>query len=152
MPRGQHKIFLGMAVGVGKTFRMLQEAQFVSADGRDVVIGLLETHGRADTAAMATGLELIPRRGVDVHGIDELRRLAAVFGAHMIVEADRSIARAVARVAAARGTTFIIMGTPHLHQRLGRPASTLVDEIVADDPSLDVVLVGDQKPNPSGAH
>src|ERR1035437_5891144 len=68
MPRGQHKVFLGMAVGVGKTFRMLQEAQFVSAEGRDVAIGLLETHGRPETAAVATGLELIPRRRVPVPG------------------------------------------------------------------------------------
>jgi two-component system sensor histidine kinase KdpD len=68
MPRGQHKVFLGMAVGVGKTFRMLQEAQVVSAEGRDVAIGLLETHGRPETAAVATGLELIPRRLVAVHG------------------------------------------------------------------------------------
>jgi K+-sensing histidine kinase KdpD len=79
--------------------------------------------------------------------IDELRRLAAVFGAHMIVETDSSLARAVSRVATRRGSTYIIMGTPHLRQRLGRPAGTLVDEIVAGDPSLDVVLVGDSKPN-----
>src|ERR1039458_2010621 len=57
-----------MAVGVGKTFRMLQEAQVVSAEGRDVAIGLLETHGRPETAAVATGLELISRRVVAVHG------------------------------------------------------------------------------------
>src|ERR1035438_10268297 len=68
MPRGQHKVFLGMAVGVGKTFRMLQEAKVVSAEGRDVAIGLLETHGRPETAAVATGLELISRRVVAVHG------------------------------------------------------------------------------------
>ena len=353
-----------MAVGVGKTFRMLQEAQFVSAEGRDVAIGLLETHGRPDTAAVATGLELIPRRPVHVLGavieemnlpailrrapqvclidelahtnapgleherryedvedvlaaginvfstvnvqhlqsvseriaektgiviretmpdrviddadevvvvdlttealqariiegkvfpadsvpaalkrfffkdnldvlremallqvveeveahrltaeilneqdrlissvpaerthrflglvkpdpsanriirrawtiaerlggeldllwvaspdhaedvetsrrVDELRRLAAVFGAHMIVETDRSVARGVSRVAARRGSTYVIMGTPHLRQRHGRPAGTLVDEIVAADPTLDVVLVGDPQP------
>jgi two-component system sensor histidine kinase KdpD len=364
MPRGQHKVFLGMAVGVGKTCRMLHEAQFVSAAGRDVAIGLLETHGRPETAAAATGLELIPRRLVPVHGavieemdvpaiigrapqiclidelahknapgvehdqryqdvedvlaaginvfstvnvqhlqsvseriaektgmviretmpdrvideadevvvvdltpealrariidgkvftaggvpmalqrffskdnldflremallqvveeveahrlsaeilneqdrligtvpgershrflglikpdpsanriirrawtiaerlggeldllwvaspdqaadvetnrhIDELHRLAAVFGAHMIVETDRSVARAVSRVAGGRGSTYIIMGTPHLRHRLGLPAGTLVDEIVAGDPSLDVVLVGDPPP------
>jgi two-component system sensor histidine kinase KdpD len=364
-PRGQHKVFLGMAVGVGKTCRMLQEAQFVSAEGRDVAIGLLETHGRPETAAVATGLELIPRRLVPVHGalieemdlpailrrapqvclidelahtnapglehdqrykdvedvlaaginvfstvnvqhlqsvseriaektaiviretmpdrvideadevvvvdltpealrariidgkvfpdgsvpvalerfftkdnldvlremallqvveeveahrltaellneqdrlisnlpaerahrflglikpdpsanriirrawtiaerlggeldllwvaspdhaadaetnrrIAELRRLAAVFGAHIIFETDRSVAQAVSRVATRRGSTYIIMGTPHLRQRLGRPAGTLVDEIVAGDPSLDVVLVGDPQPN-----
>jgi two-component system sensor histidine kinase KdpD len=365
--RGRHKVFLGMAVGVGKTCRMLQEARVLAADGRDVAVGLLETHGREATAALAQGLELIPRRGVSVRGtvfeemdlsailrrspevclidelahtnapglshrqryedvqdvlaagisvfstvnvqhlwsvseriaektgiviqetmpdavvddadevvvvdlspealqariaegkvfpavdvqaalegfftkdnldvlremallqvveeveahrlaaeilndddrlisnvpterahtflglvkpdpsanriirrawtvaerlggkldllwvaspgqaddpetsrrVDELRRLAAVFGAHMIVETDRNVARAVARVAARRGSTQIIMGTPHLRQRLGRPAGTLVDEIVAADPSLDVVLVGDPQSKPA---
>ena len=364
-PHGAHKVFLGMAVGVGKTYRMLQEAQSVSAEGGDVAIGLLETHGRAETAAAATGLELIPRRLVPVHGavieemdlpailrrvphvclidelahtnppglehdqryqdvedvlaaginvfstvnvqhlqsvseriaektaiviletipdrvideadevvvvdltpealqariidgkvfpagsvpaalgrfftkdnldvlremallqvveeveahrlaaellndqdrlitnlpperahrflglikpdpsanriirrawtiaerlggeldllwvaspghagdpemnrrVAELRRLAAVFGAHMIVESDRSVAQAVSRTAARRGSTYIIMGRPHLRQRLGRPAGTLVDEIVASDPRLDVVLVGDAQPD-----
>ena len=43
--RGHYKIFLGMAAGVGKTYRMLQEGQAEKADGRDVVVGILETHG-----------------------------------------------------------------------------------------------------------
>jgi len=361
MARGQHKVFLGMAVGVGKTFRMLQEGHSVAGEGKDVAIGLLETHGRPETAALAEGLELIPRRRVPFQGtvveemdlpailrrsprvclidevahanapglehqkryedvedvlaaginvfstvnvqhlqsvseriaeqtgivvaetmpdrvideadevvvvdltpealqaritegkvfpsgsvpialerfftkenldvlremallqvveeveahrltaemlndedrlvsnvgaershrflalvkpdpsanriirrawtiaerlggeldllwvvsseqaddretsrrVDELRRLAAVFGAHMIVETDRSIARAVARVAARCESTYIVMGTPHLRRRFGRPERSLVDEIVAGDPHLDVVLVGD---------
>jgi two-component system, OmpR family, sensor histidine kinase KdpD len=67
--RGQHKIFLGMAVGVGKTYRMLQEGHSLAAEGRDVAIGLLETHGRPETAGMAEGLELIPRRRVPIGGI-----------------------------------------------------------------------------------
>src|SRR4029077_6525033 len=50
-----------MAAGVGKTFRMLQEGQAELEAGRDVVIGLLETHGRADTRQLAQGLPLIPR-------------------------------------------------------------------------------------------
>jgi two-component system, OmpR family, sensor histidine kinase KdpD len=364
MARGQHKVFLGMAVGVGKTCRMLQEGHSAAAEGRDVAIGLLETHGRPETAALAEGLELIPRRPVpfqdtileemdlpavlrrspqiclideiahtnapglehekryeDVEDVlaagmsvlstvnvqhllsvseriaeqtgvvvqetmpdrvideadevvvvdltpealqarimegkvfpagsvpialqrfftkdnlnvlremallqvveeveahrltadvlndedrlisnvaaerahrflalvkpdpsanriirrawtiaerlggeldllwvvsseqaddretnrrvDELRRLAAVFGARMIVETDRSVARAVARVATRCRSTYIVMGTPHLRQRFGRPARSLVDEIVAGDPSLDIVLVGDPQP------
>lgn len=366
MPRGQHKVFLGMAVGVGKTCRMLQEGHSEVSKGQDVAIGLLETHGRAETAALAEGLELIPRRRVVVHGttleeldlpailrrspsiclidelahtnapglehekryedaedalaagitvfstvnvqhlqsvsarigqqtgiviqetmpdgvideadevvvvdltpealrariaegkvfpaasvpialekfftkehlsvlrevallqvveeveahrlaaeilldedrlisnvaaershqflglvkpdpsanriirrawtiaerlggeldllwvtardpaddpetnsrVNELRRLAAVFGAQLIVETDRSVARAVARVANRCQSTHIIMGTPHLRRRAGRSARSLVDEIVASDPSLDVVLVGDPQPNP----
>jgi two-component system sensor histidine kinase KdpD len=58
------KVFLGMAAGVGKTFRMLQEGHVEKAAGRDVVIGLLETHGRAETAQLAEGLEVAPRRRV----------------------------------------------------------------------------------------
>jgi two-component system, OmpR family, sensor histidine kinase KdpD len=54
-----------MAAGVGKTFRMLQEGDLEKAGGRDVVIGLLETHGRAETAQLAEGLEVVPRRRVD---------------------------------------------------------------------------------------
>jgi len=366
MARGQHKVFLGMAVGVGKTCRMLQEGHSEVSNGQDVAIGLLETHGRSETAALAEGLELIPRRHVPWHGtivdeldlpailrrspgiclidelahtnapglehvkryedvedvlaagitvfstvnvqhlqsvsarigeqtgiviqetlpdrvldeadevvvidltpealrarivegkvfpaasvpvaleefftkehlgvlremallqvveeveahrltaemlndddrlisnvaaershrflglvkpgpsanriirrawtiaerlggeldllwvtprdpaddpetnnrVDELRRLAAVFGAQLIVETDRSVGRAVARVATARQATHIVMGTPHLRRRFGRPARSLVDELVAGDPSLDVVLVGDPQPSP----
>ena len=55
MPRGEHKVFLGMAVGVGKTCRMLQEGHSVAAEGQDVAIGLLEAHGRPETAALAVG-------------------------------------------------------------------------------------------------
>jgi two-component system sensor histidine kinase KdpD len=62
--RGRYKIFLGMAAGVGKTYRMLQEGQAEAEAGRDVVIGYLEPHGRADTIAQAESLEVIPRRRV----------------------------------------------------------------------------------------
>ncbi|MEB3359005.1 MAG: sensor histidine kinase KdpD [Synechococcales bacterium] len=62
--RGKHKIFIGMAPGVGKTYRMLEEGHQIKQDGVDVVIGLLETHGREETTRMAQGLELIPRQTV----------------------------------------------------------------------------------------
>jgi two-component system, OmpR family, sensor histidine kinase KdpD len=62
--RGRYKIILGMAAGVGKTYRMLQEGQAEAEAGHDVVIGYLEPHGRIDTTAQAEGLELIPRRRV----------------------------------------------------------------------------------------
>jgi two-component system sensor histidine kinase KdpD len=62
--RGRLKVFLGMAAGSGKTYRMLIEGQIEQEAGRDVAIGLLETHGRAETAQLAEGLELIPRRRV----------------------------------------------------------------------------------------
>ncbi len=66
--RGSLKVFIGMAAGVGKTYRMLLEGHAERQAGRDVVIGLLETHGRAETAQMAEGLELIPRAGVIYRG------------------------------------------------------------------------------------
>lgn len=60
--RGKHKIFIGMAPGVGKTFRMLEEGHIIKSEGIDVVVGLLETHGRKETAAKADGLEIVPRK------------------------------------------------------------------------------------------
>lgn len=62
--RGHYTVFLGMVAGVGKTYRMLQEGHAEVAAGRDVVVGLLETHGRTETAAMAAGLTMWPRRRV----------------------------------------------------------------------------------------
>src|ERR1700748_1553187 len=62
--RGHHKVFLGMAAGVGKTYQMLREAQAEAEAGRDVVIGYLEPHGRAETVAQAEGLDTIPRRRI----------------------------------------------------------------------------------------
>jgi two-component system sensor histidine kinase KdpD len=62
--RGRLKVFLGMAAGVGKTYRMLQDGHAAWEAGHDVVIGLLETHGRADTQRLADGLPVIPRRRV----------------------------------------------------------------------------------------
>lgn len=64
MNGGRLKVFLGMAAGVGKTYRMLQEGHAEAEAGRDVVIGYLETHGRAKTAARAAGLEVVQRRRV----------------------------------------------------------------------------------------
>jgi two-component system sensor histidine kinase KdpD len=62
--RGHLKVFIGMAAGVGKTFRMLQEGQAEAEAGRDVIVGYLEPHGRLETVAQAEGLELAPRRRV----------------------------------------------------------------------------------------
>jgi two-component system, OmpR family, sensor histidine kinase KdpD len=61
---GHYKVFLGMAAGVGKTYRMLQEGHAEQDEGRDVAIGLLETHGRAEVEALAKGLEVVPRRTI----------------------------------------------------------------------------------------
>jgi two-component system sensor histidine kinase KdpD len=68
--RGHYTIFLGMAAGVGKTYRMLLEAHAEQEAGRDVVIGLLETHGRAETQALAEGLPVVPQRRVIYRGTD----------------------------------------------------------------------------------
>jgi two-component system sensor histidine kinase KdpD len=62
--RGHYKIFLGMAAGVGKTYRMLQEGHSEAAAGRDVAIGYLEPHKRQETSDQARGLETVPRRSV----------------------------------------------------------------------------------------
>jgi two-component system sensor histidine kinase KdpD len=61
---GRYKIFLGMAAGVGKTYRMLQEGHAEADAGRDVAIGYLEPHKRQDTTDQARGLEILPRRRV----------------------------------------------------------------------------------------
>src|SRR6476469_1489391 len=64
MDRGHYKIFLGMAAGVGKTYRMLQEGRAEAEADRDVAIGYLEPHRREETSAQARGLEVVPRRQV----------------------------------------------------------------------------------------
>ncbi|HEX2863698.1 MAG TPA: sensor histidine kinase KdpD, partial [Deinococcales bacterium] len=66
--RGRHKIYVGMAAGVGKTVRALQELRELQAAGHDVAIGLLETHGRAGTEAAAAGLPVFPLRQVPHQG------------------------------------------------------------------------------------
>lgn len=67
--RGKLKIYLGYGPGVGKTWQMLVEGQRLSQEGIDVVIGLLETHGRAETAKLAEGLEVVPRKQIQYRGI-----------------------------------------------------------------------------------
>ncbi|HEY8072306.1 MAG TPA: sensor histidine kinase KdpD, partial [Methylocystis sp.] len=66
--RGKLRIFLGAAPGVGKTYAMLERARACRADGVDVLIGLVETHGRQETQALTENLEILPRRKVDYHG------------------------------------------------------------------------------------
>lgn len=66
--RGRLKVFLGAAPGVGKTYKMLGDAIERRRSGVDVVIGVVETHGRAETEALVQGLEGVPRREVDYHG------------------------------------------------------------------------------------
>src|SRR3954467_12876772 len=67
--RGRLKIYLGFAAGVGKTYEMLQEGQRLKRQGVDVVIGMVETHGRAETAALLDALEPVARRRIEYRGV-----------------------------------------------------------------------------------
>jgi two-component system, OmpR family, sensor histidine kinase KdpD len=67
--RGRLKVYLGFAAGVGKTYEMLQEGQRLKKQGVDVVLGIVETHGRADTAAQIGDLERVPRRRIEYRGV-----------------------------------------------------------------------------------
>lgn len=66
--RGKLKVFLGAAPGVGKTYAMLEDALRRKAEGIDVVVAVVETHGRAETEAMLAGLEILPRRAIPYRG------------------------------------------------------------------------------------
>jgi two-component system sensor histidine kinase KdpD len=66
--RGRLKVFLGMAPGVGKTYEMLSQGARRKAEGRDVVIGVVETHGRRETEALTPGLEILPRQPIEYRG------------------------------------------------------------------------------------
>jgi two-component system sensor histidine kinase KdpD len=67
--RGGLKLYIGFAAGVGKTYRMLEEARALKKRGVDVVLGYIETHGRDETAALIDGLEVVPRRHVEYRGV-----------------------------------------------------------------------------------
>lgn len=69
MKRGRLRVFLGAAPGVGKTYTMLEEGRRLALEGRDVVIAVVETHGRAATGAMAEGLEIVPQRILEHRGV-----------------------------------------------------------------------------------
>ena len=67
--RGRLKLYIGFAAGVGKTYRMLEEAHALRKRGVDIVVGFVETHGRVDTQALIEGLEVVPRRQVEYRGV-----------------------------------------------------------------------------------
>src|SRR5437868_12350230 len=62
---GRLKIFVGAAPGVGKTYEMLQSAHAKRKAGADIVVGVVETHGRAETEALLHGLEVLPRKWIN---------------------------------------------------------------------------------------
>src|SRR5579885_1950984 len=72
--RGRLKVFIGAAPGVGKTYEMLASAQAKRREGVDLVVGIVETHGRRETGALLEGLEVVPRRRVEYKGrwLDEM--------------------------------------------------------------------------------
>src|SRR5690606_17854599 len=78
--RGRLKVFFGATPGVGKTYAMLQAGRAAMSQGLEVVVGIVETHGRAETARLVEGLEVLPRRQVDYRGavLDELDLDAAL--------------------------------------------------------------------------
>jgi two-component system, OmpR family, sensor histidine kinase KdpD len=67
--RGRLKLYVGFAAGVGKTWRMLEEAHALAQRGVDVVAKFVETHGRAETAALVRDLEVVPRRRIEYRGV-----------------------------------------------------------------------------------
>jgi two-component system sensor histidine kinase KdpD len=67
--RGRLKVYIGSAAGVGKTYQMLEEAHALKRRGVDVVLAFIETHGRADTAQLIDGLEVVPRKRVEYKGV-----------------------------------------------------------------------------------
>jgi two-component system sensor histidine kinase KdpD len=66
--RGRLRVYLGMAPGVGKTYEMLTAGKHRQTEGADVVVGVVETHGRKDTEALTEGLEVLPRRPIEYRG------------------------------------------------------------------------------------
>jgi two-component system sensor histidine kinase KdpD len=67
--RGHLKLYIGFAAGVGKTYHMLEEAHAMTKRGLDVVLAYIETHGRAETAALIDGLETVPRKKIEYRGV-----------------------------------------------------------------------------------
>src|SRR5215831_7018961 len=67
--RGTLKVYMGATVGVGKTYRMLEEAHELRSEAHDVVLGYIETHGRPATAALIRDLEVIPTREIPYRGV-----------------------------------------------------------------------------------
>ena len=88
--RGRLRIYFGASAGVGKTYAMLQEARKLQAEGKAPLVGVIETHGRAETARLLDGLELLPRRRIDHRGrqLDEFDLDAALERAPGIILVD----------------------------------------------------------------
>jgi two-component system sensor histidine kinase KdpD len=98
---GQLKIFFGAAPGVGKTYAMLEAARQKKHEGVDIVVGLVETHGRIETEALLEGLEVLPRRNVEYRGTilkefdldSALRRKPAIMLVDELAHTNASVSR-----------------------------------------------------------
>ncbi|HEX8505377.1 MAG TPA: sensor protein KdpD [Hymenobacter sp.] len=147
--RGRLKIYLGLAAGVGKSFRMLQEAHELLAHDVNVLIGYVETHGRAGTVAQLEGLPLLPRKSVfykgraleemDLDGILKQRPAVVVVDelAHSNVPGSRHEKRwqDVEEIVAAGISVITAMNVQHLeslHDQVLRITGTDVTERVPD--------------------
>ncbi|MDT1061364.1 sensor histidine kinase KdpD [Paracoccus sp. CPCC 101403] len=88
--RGRLKIFLGAAPGVGKTYEMLESGRALLADGQEVVIGVVETHGRAETSALLDGFQIVPRQRIPYGGqtLEEMDLDAIIARAPALVLVD----------------------------------------------------------------
>ena len=93
--RGKLTVFFGAAPGVGKTFAMLEAARAEKAEGREVVVGVVETHGRRETADLLEGLEVLPRRSIPYRGVtlEELDLDAALLRKPGLLLVDDSTVR-----------------------------------------------------------
>ncbi|MBC7911692.1 MAG: hypothetical protein H7Y30_14395, partial [Pyrinomonadaceae bacterium] len=67
--RARLRVYIGAAPGVGKTYQMLEDAHQLKRQGMDIIIGIIEAHGRADTSALIGGLERVPMRRIEYRGV-----------------------------------------------------------------------------------
>jgi two-component system, OmpR family, sensor histidine kinase KdpD len=118
--RGGLKIFLGYAAGVGKTYKMLEEAQQLRAQGRDIAVGYFEPHGRQETIAKLAGLEVVPRRLVPYRGCDFEE-----------MDADAILAR--------RPEICVVDELPHTNVPGSRRAKRWEDVVALLDAGIDVL-------------
>ncbi len=118
-PSGRLKIFLGAAPGVGKTFIMLREAQRRRREGRDVVVALVETHGRQRTEELLGALEVVPRKTIEYKG-------------HLVAEMD------IEKVLARKPVLAIVDELAHSNVAGSRNAKRYLDLLELLDAGIDV--------------
>src|SRR5215472_8287115 len=118
--RGKLKVYMGYAAGVGKTYKMLEEAHALKAQGVDVVVGYFEPHGRQDTIVRAEGLEIIPRKQIEYRGslFEEM-------------DADRILAR--------RPAVCVVDEFPHTNVPGSARAKRWEDVMALLDAEIDVI-------------